>query len=402
MHVLDSLHESNFRWYWLSGLCQAASQGMQFLILAWVVLEMTDDSSAKLGMMFFFYGVAHMFAMMIGGLAADKMKRSTLMIYSQVGVIAINVVLAGLIFLGNEKLWQVYVVAVALGLVQAIYIPSRIAIISDLVSRKNVMNAMALNVVVVNGGRIIGPVVAGIVIDQYGTSQALLLVVAMCILVTAFLLLVKYKQEISRTPSAGIFQELVLGLRYAWSKPAVRFVAFGNAVISFFVFPYMQLMPAFSKQVHGGSADDAGFLLMAASIGATLGNLILASLGNFRNKAKIFLSITISFCLILILFSWTPWYWPSWVLLLLVGMTSMTYLSIGMALLQLLVPVENRGRVTSVFTFGAPTMFMGTFPLGLMAGIYGWPVAFTTGAILGLIFVMWQGVWVPTMRRLSM
>ena len=148
-------------------------------------------------------------------------------------------------------------------------------------------------------------------------------------------------------------------------------------------------------------AAEAGFLLTAAGIGSLIGALILASMGNSQRKNWILMGSAIIFGASLFMFAWSSWYWVSWLILLFVGLGSMTYISTTTTVLQLTAPPEMHGRLLSIWTLSAALMFIGALPMGVAADMLGWNIALAGGAGLCLTVFLVLGIWRPTLRRLD-
>ena len=135
IEAFRALRHRNFRWFWLSTTTRSAAQGMQFFVLGWLVLDLTGSAS-KLGLAIFLYGLPHMSLVMLGGVLADRWERRTLLLVSQTSVSAIVLLLATLTAAGVVEPWHVYVCIFILGTLQALNMPSRMAMVADLVDRE--------------------------------------------------------------------------------------------------------------------------------------------------------------------------------------------------------------------------------------------------------------------------
>ena len=400
LQAFKALRHRNFRWYWLSTSFQATARGMQFFVLGWLVLELTDSVS-QLGLVIFLYGAPNLALMLLGGVLADRWDRRFLLLVSQGVVAGVIFILAILDVSGLILLWHVYAASFLMGVLQALNMPSRMAIVSDLVGREDLMNAVALNMAVMNGGRILGPALAGGLIELMGIGPALFLNGAGYLLGAVFLLLVS---GISRRPEAGdttILRDLAEGVRYFLASPvAVTVIGMGFA-LGFFGMPYIQVLPAFAKESLKVGAAEAGFLLTAAGFGSLTGTMILASLGDFRKKNLLLMVSSVGFGLCLFIFARSSWYWVSWVILLFVGLSSTAYISTTTTVLQLTAPPEMHGRLLSIWTLSAALMFIGALPMGVLAETLGWQTALAGGAGACLVVFICLGIFRPTLRRLD-
>ncbi|MBI2935964.1 MAG: MFS transporter [Chloroflexi bacterium] len=399
VQMFRALRHRNFRWFWFSGIAQSAGVGMQQLTLSWLVLELTD-SVASLGLVVFLQGVPMAGFLLFGGVFADRIDRRKLLIASQLIVIGLVLTLATLTINDLVRIWHIYITAFLTGIAQAFNTPTRMAFVRDLVEREDMLNAVSLNAALNNISRVVGPFVAGTLIDQVGLGPTLY-INASCYLVGIGGLL--FLRGNFRFPSAGratIGRDLLAGLRYVWSAPPVLTIILLGFAIGFFGHSYIQVMPAFAKGELGVGASGAGLLMMGGGLGALTGNVFLASVGDFRRKNILLVvsfaeSTVFLFCLALV-----PWFGLAIVVMALVEMGVMTSVSLGTTLLQLLAPPALQGRVLSMWMIGGAFLSVGALPLGFLGDQLGLRPAIAGAAVLGLISVMWLGVVRPTMRRL--
>lgn len=398
LQAVRALRHRNFRWFWFSANAVALARGMQFLTLGWLVLELTD-SATQLGLVVFLYGIPNLTLVLFGGIFADRIDRRKLLVSSQAMVTITVFALAVLTITGLVALWHIYAATFVLGVLQALNMPSRMAIVADLVGREDIMNAVVLNSAVMNSGRILGPALAGGIIELTGIGPALYINAGCYLVGTACLWLINGLSQGTVARKTAIMGDLLEGLRYFWSTPvAFTVIAIGFA-FGLLGMPYVQIMPAFAREVLGVGAGGAGLLITAAGVGSLIGTLVLVSLGNFPYKNWLLIGSLFIFGLGLFLFAWSPWFWLSWVLLLFVGMGSMV--PMGTTVLQLTVPAELQGRVLSLWYVSAGLMFIGALPMAVVAEALSWPISIAGGAALFLLVALWLGVWRPALRHLK-
>ena len=147
-------------------------QGMQFLVLGWLALELTN-SSYQLGLVIFIFGLPNVFFAMLGGIIADRADRLRLLISTRLCVAVLIFALAILRITDLLEIWHVYTGVFLLGTIQGLNMPARMAIVPDLVERRHLVNAVALHSMVTQTGQIIGPATAGWIIETAGTGAAL-------------------------------------------------------------------------------------------------------------------------------------------------------------------------------------------------------------------------------------
>ena len=397
--MFSALRYSNFRWFWLNGATQAMGQGMQFLTIGILVLDSTD-SSYQLGLVIFAYGVPNLAFSLVGGIIADRTDRLRLLVSTRVVESGLLLALAILKLSGVMELWHVFAVSALLGTVQAINGPTRMALVADLVDRKDLMNAVALHTMVNQSGQIIGPALAGGVIEIAGVGNALVANAAMYLFGIAFLVLIKGLVAMPEAPKKAVIRELREGLQCVRSTPVLYTVIGLALAFTFFGMSYRQVLPAFTKEVLDVGAGGTGLLWLGAGLGSLLGSFLLASLGDFKRKSWLLLASLLLLCVFLIAFAWSPWYWISWILFFFVGtMSTGLFWPLANTLVQLNVPSELRGRVLSILQIAPAIHFLSALTLAVAGGLVSWPIAVTGAALMVLLVTLLLGIWRPTLRR---
>ena len=205
--MFSALRHSNFRLFWLNGATQAMAQGMQFLILGWLVLDITG-SSYQLGLVIFAFGLPNIPFALLGGVIADRGNRLKLLILTRICVSTLIFALAILRISDLLDIWHVYAVVFLLGTIQGLNMPARQAIVADLVERDDMMNAVALHTMVNQTGQIIGPAAAGGIIELVGIGPTLLVNAGLYLSGIGFLLFITGLPRRSATKGAKLLAEL--------------------------------------------------------------------------------------------------------------------------------------------------------------------------------------------------
>jgi len=377
------------------------AQGMQFLVVGFLVLDIAG-SSIQLGLVVFAYGIPNLVFAMLGGIIADRSNRLKLLISTRVVVFFLVVALAILRITGLVEIWHVYVIMFLLGTVQALNMPARMALVADLVKRKDIMNAVALHTMVNQTGQIIGPAMAGGLIELIGIGSTLMVNGVLYLSGIIFLLLIRDLPSRVPDPRTTLIKDLQTGLECIRSTP-VLYTVIGIAVaFAFFGMSHRLVLPAFTKEVLDIGAGSTGLLLLGAGLGSLLGSLVLASLGDFRRKTWLLMGSVLSLGMVLILFAWSPWYWSSWIIFFWVGVFSFGFFwPLATTMVQLNVPPELQGRVLSVLQLAPAVHYLGALPLASAAEVVSWPVAVTGGAAMTLVVALWLGIWRPALRCLE-
>jgi MFS family permease len=373
---------------------------MQFLVLGWLVLEVTGDKT-QLGLMVSLYGLPNICFLMAGGIIADRMDRKLLLMVTQAMVGAMIAGLAALTITENVALWHIYLSAALLGVLQALNMPARLAMLADLVGERRLLDAVAQFNAAQHAGRIVGPPVAGVLIDQWSIGAVLILNAACygaSVLLVAMVRGTYSHQEASRQ---SLLHHIGEGLTVIRDTPMLLTVLVMTCFFGGFGMAHLQVIPAFAKEQLDSGASEVGLLLLGSGIGALIGSLTLT----FMHRAWLYrwlLGCLVAFSVMLTLFAWMPWYWGAWVLFLVVGSLSLgTVWPLATTILQMAAAPEVRGRVMGVLHFTPGFHYLGALPLAAAAGWVGWPVAISIAAAATLLVTIWFGVGRSSGRKLA-
>ena len=388
------------------------SQGMQFLVLGWLVLEVTGDKT-QLGLTVSLYGFLNIGFLMAGGIIADRMDRKLLQMVTQAMVGAVIAGLAVLTITENVVLWHIYLSAALLGVLQALNMPARLAMLADLVGERRLLDAVAQFNAAQHAGRIVGPPVAGVLIDQWGMGVVLVLNAA-CYGVSV-LLLAMVRGMYSRPPAIRqpLLRHIGEGLSVIRDTPMLLTVLVITCFFGGFGMSHLQVIPAFAKEQLGSGASEVGLLLLGSGIGALAGSLTLT----LMHRAWLYrwlLFCLVTFTMLLTFFawsgsfddltgtSWAGWFWATWMFTLLVGVVAIGWIwPLTTTIMQLSSPAEVRGRVMGVIHLVPGFHFLGAWPLTLAAAGVGWPLAITGAAGVTLLVALTFGLVRKTGRELA-
>jgi MFS family permease len=231
--------------------------------------------------------------------------------------------------------------------------------------KEDLPNAIALNSSMVNGARLLGPSIAGLLIAFTGEGICFLINGCSYIFVILSLLFMTIVPKKPMVQNKQVLKNLKEGFNYTFGFAPIRYIILLLALVSLMGMPYTVLMPIFSKEILHGSAHTFGFLMGASGFGALMGALYLASRKSVRGLAKLIPRATVLFGLGLIAFSFSRYYLLSLALMVAIGLGMMLQMACSNTILQTIVEDDKRGRVMSFFTMA----FMGTAPFGsFMAG----------------------------------
>ena len=380
--------QGDFRWYWLASSIQGLGQSTQFMVIGWLVLEITG-SSAQLGLVISLYGVPNVSFLLVAGVVADRFDRRHIMMLTQLVVGGIITALAVLTITAQVSTWHIYVAAVFMGVFQSLSMPARMTIIGDLVDQPSVLNAVAMQNMAVHAGRMIGPPVAGVIIEVWSVGVSLAFIAGCYVL---SVLLVGKIGPISRSvaPAAqSVFRNFADGVVYIKNNPTVLTVIVITCAFGGFGMSHMQVVPAMAKDVLGIGAGEIGLLFLGSAIGSLAGSMILPAIPRAYVYRALLLSLLI-FTVFLTLFAWSDWFWVTFVFFSLVGVVGVGMVwPLATTMVQIETTAEVRGRVMGMLQFTPGFHFLGAFPLALAAGQFGWEVAITGAVGLSLATTVW-------------
>ncbi len=333
---------------------------MQKTAVSWVVYSLTH-SKFMLGVTLFATMFPSFLLSFIGGVVSDRYNRYKVLLLTQFISMIQAILLAALIFFKHYSVWEILVLSVMLGIVNAFDVPARQSLVYEMVDdKKDLPNALALNSSMVNLSRLIGPAIAGIVIEKWGDDICFGLNALSFVAVIVSLLFMKLPVYVSKPRVNNVFGELREGLAYVRKTPAISFVIGMLALISLLVLPFSTLLPVYAKDIFHGTASTFGVIDSVIGLGAFSGAIFLASLKRGSNLRKILAINTFVFGLGLVLFSHTTYYPLALVFAAIGAFGMMSQITISNTLIQTTVDPAMRGRVISLYAMA----FFGMQPLG--------------------------------------
>ena len=324
------------------------------------------------------------------------------MLATQTASMLLAFALAYLVLAGMVTVWHIIVIAFLNGVVNALNTPVRQTIVSDLVPRQDLMNAIAINSAQFQTSRMLGPALAGVIVAAVGPGWCFFINGLSFLAVIAALLAMDVPPLPPGRRSESMWRNLTAGLRYMRAEPTILMLLGLAAVPSLFGMPYMALMPAFAESELNVGAQGLGLLMSAAGLGAVAGALGVASLGKGISRGQLMLSAVLSFGFFLALFGASHWFPLSLLVLVGVGASSMIYNALNQTFLQTQAADHMRGRVMSILTL---TTF-GLQPFGaLLAGAAGDAVGSSLvvlgGGLVCALFALAVLARYPAIRRLG-
>jgi MFS family permease len=397
--TFSSLQNRNYRWYWLSTTASFTAMQMQLVVRGWLVYDLTDSALA-LGLVSGAAGLFILVFSLYGGVITDRVDKRNLLIVTQTITGAATLVIAILISTGAIALWHLVLASVVNGTVLAFNLPVRQAIIPELVEQKQIMNAVALGSGAMNLTRVVAPAMGGVLAGAMGIDAVYYLMVGCHVVAAALMLKVPSLGAPVRKSNGSFHTEIREGLHYVRSSPALLALLAMAVVPIVFGLPYQMLMPIFAVDILDVGPSGLGYLMAAVGIGALVGSIFVASLGDYRRKGLLLVLSSVLFGAFLVAFANSSSYHLSLLLLLGVGVANSGYMATNNTLLQVNVEDGMRGRVMSMYM-----MTIGLFPLAVLPAS---AIAETSGAALPVfvggsiivVFTLGMALLRPALRKL--
>jgi MFS family permease len=392
-----ALRHRNYRLFFAGQLISLIGTWMDQVAEAWLVYRLTG-SALLLGTVAFASQIPVFLLAPIGGALADRLDRRKILICTQSSMMLLTFMLAWLTLSHRVHIWQVIMLAALTGVVNAIDLPARQAFVVDMVSRADLVNAIALNSSMFNGARSVGPALAGIVVAAIGEGWCFFANGMSFIAVIAGLGLMKIDRPRLAIEGSPL-ENIIEGFKFVAQSGPVRALMVLLGLVSFTAMPYAVLMPLFADKILHGGAQALGLLMGCSGVGALAGALTLAMRKTLKGLSIWVAASCAGFGVALLLFSFSRLLWLSAALLVPAGFCMMIQMASSNTLIQSMVPDRLRGRVMSVYAM----TFMGMAPLGaLLAGSLahklGAPMTVGIGGVVAIVGAGLFGLKLPALR----
>lgn len=333
---------------------------MQRTAVSWVIYSMTH-SAFMLGLAVFAQQFPSFLLSLLGGIVSDRYSRYKILLFTQTASMVQAILLAILIITNHYAIWQIFALSVILGMINAFDVPARQPMVHDMINDKaDLSNALALNSAMVNLARLIGPALAGIVLQKFGAGTCFFLNAVSFIAVLISLLLMNLPEFHPPAVKKKVLSELAEGFAYVKNTPAIGSVLLMLALLSLLVLPYDTLLPVFAKVTFEGNAATFGYISSFMGLGAIGGSLFLASLKKGTSLKMVLLSCSAILGIGLILFSHTVYFPLATAFAVISGFGTMSQNTTCITIIQVESDEKMRGRMMSYVALA----YFGMLPFG--------------------------------------
>ncbi|MFN6572137.1 MFS transporter [Dendronalium sp. ChiSLP03b] len=364
--LLPALSSRNYRLFFAGQGISLIGTWMTQLATIWLVYSLTN-SPLMLGVVGFTSQIPSFFLAPFGGVFVDRFSRYRTLIGTQIMAMIQSLALAVLALTGVIQIWHIIALSLFQGFINALDAPARQAFVPELVERKeDLANAIAINSTMINGARLIGPAIGGLLIARVGAAYCFLIDGLSYIAVIAALLAMKIKPWKFSVAKANPLQQVREGFVYAFSFPPIRAILLLSTLVSLMGLQNTILVPIFAEDILKGGAETLGFLMAASGVGALSGGIYLATRQTILGVGKLIALAPTILGVGLIGFSLSRFLPLSLFAMLFVGLGTILQIASSNTFLQTIVEEDKRGRLMSLYTMS----FLGMIPLGnLMGGV---------------------------------
>lgn len=395
--TFNAFKSRNYRLYFVGQSISLIGTWMQKTAVSWVVYASTH-SKFMLGLSLFASMFPSFVFSFVGGATADRYNRYKLLLITQIASMIQAVLLTLLIISKHYNIWAILSLSFVLGIINAFDVPARQSLVNELIEDKKYLNnAIALNSSMVNLSRLIGPALAGFILEKFGDEFCFGLNAISFIAVIISILMMKLPPQKIQQHTKNIYQDVKDGWTYLKQVKELRFIITMLGTMALFVLPYTTLIAVYAKDIFKGTASTFGIIDSMIGLGAFGGAMFLASLKPGSNLRKILGINTIVFGTGLILFSHMNYYPLALLFAMLAGFGMMSQITITNTLVQTTADPNMRGRMISFYAMA----FFGMQPLGgLLVGavsqIIGVP---NTVLVQGCIALIIGGLHLRFLKR---
>ena len=366
---------ADFRWLWIGSLASSFAMNMQIVARGWLVYTLTS-SALDLAWVTLSFMIPMVAFALLGGVMADRVPKRGIIMLAQ-GLNSVATILLGVIIvLGQVDFWDFIWFGFFNGTVLALSMPARQAMVPELVPERLIFTAMGLTTTSWNLSRILGPAMAGFLIawiaggdttSHFGVGIVYFVIAALYLASSLAMWRVAATRPSAREEDQHPLRDIADGMRYLWANPPVLGLILLSIVPFLFGMPINTLLPAYNEDILSGGADDLGLLMSAMGIGAIVGSLMMAAMGELRGKGRWLIGTSAAWAGATALVGTADTQLWAVAAVALVGWLSSWNMSLNRGLLQTSITPAMRGRVLSIDMMSHGLMPLGVIPISLIA-----------------------------------
>lgn len=395
--VFKAFQYRDFRLLWIGACTSTIGTFMQTVAQSWVVLQISG-SARMLGLDAFLGNIPIFLFSLVGGVVADRASRRRLLLASQWVQLTCAFTLATLFALGVVRIWHILTLSFIVGTAQSFGGPAYNALVPTLVEKEDLPNAIALITIQFNLARVIGPVLGGIALTQWGASWCFSLngISFFAVIVALMLLRPKFQPQAT---AESMLTSMKQGFGFVRKQGAMEGLIALAFCMTAFAIPVITFLPVFAKDIFHSGPGTFTAMLVSSGLGSIVGALGVAALGNAPAKGRLALLMLICLGGCITGFALSKYLWISYLLLFISGAALIAVFTLIQSLVQLITGNEMRGRVMSIYNVA----FRGGMPFGSV--VSGWLIPiFSAPAVIsanGLLLVALAFYFLTMQRRVA-
>jgi MFS family permease len=399
--TFSSLAERDFAWFFAGNFAFFMAIQMQFILFGYLTYDLTGSAKA-IGLVSAAIALPTLFAGPVSGAIADRVNKRVLLAATQGVAIAVSLGIGLLVIGGSVRFWHLVAAAFVVGLLMSLNMPTRQAMVPQLVPRHKLTNAISLQMGEMNLTRILAPALAGLLIAPLGPGWVYLL--AAGLLLSASLMEMKLPKHGMTGHSGGtrLFDDVREGFGYIWRHQTIRLLIATSIFIPMLSFPVQQMLPIFARDVFHKGPAGLGLLSAMSGVGGLTGAILAANLDRQPDKGRLLLLGGITMGVSLVTFALSPLFELSLVFLSLAAIGQLLFVTTNNTVIQANLPGEMRGRVLAVMMMSFGLSPVGVVPVTVAADAVGAPatIAFSAALLLASLLVLFLSS--PRLRSLRL
>lgn len=382
--AIVSLESPQFQRIFASNLTFFLAMSGQGIVRPWLAFQLTDSALA-LGLVSAAVAVPMLFLAPFGGVLADRVERRRLIMSAQALAIASEVITLALLVTDQLQFWHLVMTAGMMGCAFPLIMPARQAIVVNIVGKRGLGAAVALNMAGVNVTRVVGPAIAGFLIPVIEVKGVYIMNLSLYVIALLVMTRVRRVPPPAEASAQSIKKNLVAGFHYVWSNRLILILLIYGLVPMFLAMPVQALLVIFARDVWQTGSSGLGILNAAAGIGAVVGSVYVASRGPETGRLRLMMISVVAFGTLLALFAGSPWFLPAVGLIFLANIFASIFGTLNNTAIQLLIPDSVRGRISSFLMMSFSLPLLGTLPVAAAAQRLGAPMAVGIASILAVL-----------------
>ena len=396
-----SLAQQDFAWFFASSFSFSMAIQMQLILFGYLTFDLTDSAKA-LGLVSSAFAVPTLFAAPISGVIADRVNKRTILALTQMGSFLFSVLVTLLILSDAVALWHLVVISLFLGVLLSLNMPTRQAVVPQLVPRHRLMNAISLQMAQMNLSRIVAPALAGVLVAPLGVGWVFGVAASLFFLSSLTQLKLPRHSMVGHESRQSFTTEIKEGFHYVLQHETVRLLIATSILLPLLAFPVQMMLPVFAREVFDRGATGLGFLAAAAGAGGLAGAMISANMDKVAHKGRLLLLGGGGASVFYAAFALSPAFELALVLIALASVGQMVFMTTNNTVIQATVPAELRGRVVSLVMMSIGLAPLGFLPTTVAADAIGAPLTVFISSLLmlGILLAMF---WLsPSLRNLRL